>query len=243
MLKALKEGKVNSSWIDPNEDWEIAVASFIKKILDESDGAAFQEDFLKTLELVLAPGLWNSLSQTVLKCTAPGVPDIYQGTELWDLSLVDPDNRRPVDYAIRRQLLAETSDPSEMIADWRNGKIKLHVLKSLLRFRREHAAFFRSSDYQPVPVIGARANHAVAFLRSHGTEQLLVITCRLTAALGSRPLQETWSETTIALPSGSRGTWHNLLTAENTVIERDQPELSGLLVSFPFAVLHRSVKS
>ncbi len=240
MLKALKEGKVNSSWVEPNEDWENAVCKFIESILDENSGASFQQEFLPLVEKVSVPGMWNSLSETILKCTSPGVPDIYQGTDLWDLSLVDPDNRRPVNYDIRSEALASlnNSSPEELIADWKSGRIKLDVIRRLLRFRREEAAFFRQADYLGLEVSGRHADHCVAFLRSNPGKQLLVIISRLTASMGDNLTGRAWEDTIIHLPDLQGGCqWHDILTG--TVLENDhgnQLPVGSMLKHYPFAV-------
>ncbi len=156
MTKAVKEAKVNSSWTEPNTAWEEAVMSFISAILDPGKSP----DFLTSLSVFVTRlarlGAWNSVTQVVLKCTSPGVPDFYQGTELLDLSLVDPDNRRPVDYALRRKLLAEVASehPRNLRSQVEDGRLKLFAIRSLLQFRRDHASLFSEGDYQPIEVHG-----------------------------------------------------------------------------------------
>jgi (1->4)-alpha-D-glucan 1-alpha-D-glucosylmutase len=247
MLKALKEGKVNSSWVEPNEDWENAVSKFIANILDETSGAPFQREFLPLVDKVFAPGMWNSLSETVLKCTCPGVPDIYQGTDLWDFSLVDPDNRQPVDYNTRTKALdsIDGASPAELINDWKSGRIKLNIIRRLLRFRRNEAAFFRQADYQGLEVSGSHAEHCVAFLRSDGESHLLVITSRLTASIGGDIVGSAWGGTTIHLPDTRLGCeWHEILSDTTWASDNsDQLSVASMLKHYPFAVAFMSAGS
>ncbi len=144
MAKALKEAKVNTSWIQPNEKWDETVNDFIRRVLDPSPKNKFLPTFFPIAEEIARLGAINSLTQVAVKLTAPGVPDIYQGNELWDFSLVDPDNRRSVDYGYRQKLLDSLTgtNPAELIQSWPDGRIKLFLTQRLLRFRREESAFF-----------------------------------------------------------------------------------------------------
>ena len=132
MAKALKEAKVNTSWIQPNEEWDSAMSDFVARVLDSSPKNKFLPTFLPVAEEIARLGAINSLTQVALKLTAPGVPDIYQGNEIWNLSFVDPDNRRPVDYQQRRELLAslETASPEQLLQNWPDGRIKLLMTTS-----------------------------------------------------------------------------------------------------------------
>ena len=146
MAKALKEAKINTSWIQPNEEWDAAMHDFVARILDSSPRNKFLPIFLPAAKEIIRLGAINSLTQTLLKLTSPGVPDIYQGTEIWDYSLVDPDNRRPVDYDLRRQMLKSLSSatPGELMQTWPDGRIKLFLTKQLLQFRRGARGSFRA---------------------------------------------------------------------------------------------------
>src|SRR2546428_528615 len=156
MAKALHEAKINTSWIQPNEEWDVAVGTFVAKILDPSARNKFLPIFLPVAQEIARLGAVNSLTQTLLKLTSPGVPDIYQGTEIWDYSLVDPDNRRPVDYAQRREMLEtlETAKPDELMHAWPDGRIKMFLTQRVLRFRREHADLFQRGEYLPLRASG-----------------------------------------------------------------------------------------
>ena len=186
MVKAVKEAKVNSSWIEPNEAWEEATTSFVEKILDEETNGKFCRDLAELAQLVARLGAINSLAQAIIKCTAPGVPDFYQGTEVWDFSLVDPDNRRKVDYLARRRLLASLrhAHPRELLEDWQSGRIKLFVIKRLLAFRAENQRLFLKGSYQEVPITGEHSHSVIAFERKFGSQRLLVIVPRLTYRVG-----------------------------------------------------------
>ena len=140
---------------------------FVAKILDPSPKNKFLPQFIPLAEEIARLGAINSLTQTVLKFTSPGVPDIYQGNEIWDYSLVDPDNRRPVDYDLRRKLLCglKNATAQELLGNWPDGRIKLMVTRRLLHLRRAHAEFFRQGNYIPLQTSGAFADSAVAFMR------------------------------------------------------------------------------
>jgi len=186
------------------------------------------EAFLAEHRLV-ERGRLNSLSQTTLMLTCPGIPDIYQGTELWDFSLVDPDNRRAVDYALRRRLLKELGDapPELALHKAEEGGSKLWLVHRVLGHRRRHAeAYDASSGYAPLPVSGAKAEHAVAFARSGG---LVVLVPRLVVGL-----DDGWGDTTVAIPPGR---WISLLTDE--AVDGGDVAASTLLRRFPVAVLAR----
>ncbi len=169
MAKALKEAKMNTSWIQPNEQWDAAVNEFVARVLDPSPKNKFLPAFLPMAEEVARLGVINSLTQVALKLTVPGVPDIYQGNEIWDFSLVDPDNRRPVDYRRRREILDSLGGvaPEELLQHWPDGRIKLFLTQRLLRFRREHPALFQQGSYLPLSAMGTFANCCVAFVRAH----------------------------------------------------------------------------
>src|SRR5205085_9582514 len=169
MTKALNEAKLNTSWIQPNEEWLAGTRDFVARILEANPKNKFLPTFLPVAEEIARLGAINSLAQTLLKLTSPGVPDIYQGNEIWNFSLVDPDNRRPVDYQQRRELLAslETAPPEELLRQWPDGRIKLLLTQRLLRLRREHAELFKRGNYVPLTVSGEFADCCVAFAREH----------------------------------------------------------------------------
>jgi (1->4)-alpha-D-glucan 1-alpha-D-glucosylmutase len=242
MLKAIKEAKVNSSWTEPNEAWEQALSHFVESLLDPKLSRRFLAELAQFADQIAAPGALNSLAETILKCTAPGVPDLYQGTEIWDFSLVDPDNRRPVDYEHRRALLAslENATPAELLADWTSGRIKLFVVQRLLHFRRAQAEFFRKADYRGLAISGAQANNLLGFTRRWESGQLLVLVPRLTTRLGFPPLGSTWRDTAFSLEDDNASPWENVFTGATIELPGRQALVAPVLADFPFAVLWRA---
>jgi (1->4)-alpha-D-glucan 1-alpha-D-glucosylmutase len=175
MTKAAREAGVETSWIDVDEAYEQALATFIGAVLNRERSAAFLEDFLPLQERVAEAGMVNGLAQTVLKLTLPGVPDIYQGTEFWDLSLVDPDNRRPVAFDRHERLLGAGASWTRLRADWRNGEIKQRLIRDLLAVRRRLPALFREGSFEPLVTLGAHAGRLLAFARRHEGQAILVM--------------------------------------------------------------------
>ncbi|MGZ4966964.1 MAG: malto-oligosyltrehalose synthase, partial [Chthoniobacterales bacterium] len=202
IAKAMKEAKINTSWIQPNEQWDNAVANFIAKILQAGGKNKFIQSFLPVAEEIARLGAINSLSQLILKLMTPGVPDIYQGNEIWDFSLVDPDNRRAVDYQKRREMLDSLGQisPNELLSSWTDGRIKLFVTQRLLRFRREHPDLFAKGNYVPLTVSGTHAESVVAFARAHENQWVIVVVPRLSSRVGFPPIGERWQDTAIELP-------------------------------------------
>ena len=192
MLKAIREAKQTTSWINRNTEYETAVSSFISTLLNPGAKNRFLDDFVPFQCRVARIGLWNSLSQTLLKLTCPGVPDIYQGNELWDFRLVDPDNRRPVDY-LRRQQMFESirvwgKDPDalstgRLLETPEDGRLKMYLIWRTLCLRQQQPDLFQQGEYLPLAVEGAKANHVVAFARKSGTTRALVVVPRLVAGL------------------------------------------------------------
>jgi (1->4)-alpha-D-glucan 1-alpha-D-glucosylmutase len=184
-IKAAREGKLETSWLNPDEDYEQGLRGFVRAILDRERAGAFLGSFERFARRTALLGALNSLTQLVLKATMPGVPDFYQGTETWDLSLVDPDNRRPVDFASRQAALSVSANPdwSELAAHWMDGRIKLALTHRLLSLRNELPAVFRDGGYEPVEVTGPHRDHILAFRRSAGRDQVLVAAARNFAAM------------------------------------------------------------
>ena len=226
MLKAVREAKQLTSWTAPNGEYEQALQHFITGALADETFVADLSAFVDELK---TPGWVNSLAQTLLKLTAPGVPDIYQGCDLWDLSLVDPDNRRPVDYALRQRLLAEMegASPDDIWARRDEGLPKLWVIRQALTARRERpAAFGPRGAYEPLTAQGAKAEHVVAFARGG---EVIAVAPRLIIGLGGD-----WADTSLAVPEGR---WRNMLTGE--IVEGGEVWLAATLRRFPVALLVR----
>lgn len=218
IIKAMREAKVHTSWISPNEDYERATRRFIKAILKPEKANPFLKAFAEFHAPIVRAGIYNSLAQTLLKITSPGAPDFYQGAELWDLSLVDPDNRRSVDFAKQRELLAslpteDEGDPTELIsrltADPRDGLIKLYLTSRALRFRRARPALFAEGCYLPLAARGEKGNHVIAFARALGKQAAVVVTGRFFTRLGdlNQPPtgREVWGDSDLALNHTSIG--------------------------------------
>jgi (1->4)-alpha-D-glucan 1-alpha-D-glucosylmutase len=179
-LKAAREGKEETSWLNPHEAYEDGVNSFIDKILDPALSGEFLEALQTLARRIALLGALNSLGQLTLKATLPGVPDFYQGTEYWDLSLVDPDNRRPVDFAARQEALGslEAPDWRGLINIWPDGQLKLAWTRHLLKLRNELADVFALGEYEPLEVRGAHADHVIAFARHRGRAAAIVVVGR-----------------------------------------------------------------
>jgi (1->4)-alpha-D-glucan 1-alpha-D-glucosylmutase len=204
LVKAAREAKEHTSWLQPDPAYENAFTEFAAAILKPGVSSQFRADFLAFQSVVAYYGAINALTQVLLKITAPGVPDFYQGTELWDFSLVDPDNRRPVDFAARAQLLAALREDAsrdrrglvrDLLANWEDGRVKLYLTAEALHCRRGHAELFAAGDYVPLAVTGARREHVCAFARRQDATWALVVTPRLTARLASavRSAAQEWS--------------------------------------------------
>jgi (1->4)-alpha-D-glucan 1-alpha-D-glucosylmutase len=261
MLKAIREAKQNTSWINRNTEYEAAVSSFVRALLGPAAKNRFLSDFVPFQRLVARIGLWNSLSQTLLKLTCPGVPDIYQGNELWDFSLVDPDNRRPVDY-IRRQEMFEcirghagsadsSSINSTSIRGWlekpEDGRLKLYLIWKTLCLRQEQPALFQQGEYLPLAVGGSKADHVIAFARKFEGTSVIVVVPRLVASLlndsdidlppiGAR----IWQDTQVLLPCACREACRNVFTGKALeLVKADgqtKIDVSSALAEFPVAL-------
>jgi len=238
VTKALREAKRHTSWVNPNEGYENATLALVRALIDR-DGR-FIERFRPLARRLAFLGMLNGLSRTILKMTLPGVPDIYQGSEFWDFSLVDPDNRRPVDYEARMRALGEDEPLESLLANWQDGRIKQHIITRLLHDRLAAPSPYSEGDYKPLEVQGSHADRLVAFTRQHGSGTLAVVVPRLWAAFAPDdrlPLDRSiWQDTTCALPEGG---WLNVLTGEDIMAEGSGQKIGDLLVSTPFAVFRR----
>jgi (1->4)-alpha-D-glucan 1-alpha-D-glucosylmutase len=231
MQKAIHEAKVHTSWINPNPTYDRGIEQFISRILDRKKNGKFLADFQAFQQRISHYGFFNSLSQLLLKVASPGVPDVYQGTELWDYSLVDPDNRRPVDYAQRQQVVAQLKTRlaegperwpalARELAEARgDGRIKMYTLLQALYCRREHSDLFTTGEYIPVHASGDRDEHICAFLRRHEGQAALVVVPRLLSRIcgaSELPLgHAVWQEASLFVPALDAPThWRNVFTAE-----------------------------
>jgi (1->4)-alpha-D-glucan 1-alpha-D-glucosylmutase len=259
MVKAVREAKVNTSWINPDNAYEQAIQRFVATVLDRQEGAVFLDDLEGFLATIGDAGLLSALSQALLKLTCPGVPDLYQGTELWDFSLVDPDNRQPVDWALRSRLLADlegrVAEPdadlrglaAELLAERVDGRVKLYLIWRALDARRRQPALQPGGGYRPLDVTGSRADHVCAFARlppGGGDGHVIVIAPRWFTRLrgpGGLPLgPEVWEEGAVVLDAvpAAHG-YRHVFTGEVVPVNREGPTLSlaSALASFPVALL------
>jgi (1->4)-alpha-D-glucan 1-alpha-D-glucosylmutase len=252
MLKAAHEAKLRTSWTNPNPEYEAALSAFVGALLKQVEPNIFLDDLRRQAETFAWFGALNSLSMALIKFTSPGVPDIYQGNELMDLSLVDPDNRRPVDYALRESQLnaltamASTLDLAvnalSLARSPHDGRAKLWLSWRLLDFRRRHTTLFCAGDYLPLRTHGAGGKHLIAYTRQHENTTLLVIAPRLFARLlreaGKLPVgQELWADSAVetALPDGTQ--LKNIVTGEMLVVAAGHIMVGEALASFPVAAL------
>jgi len=255
LLKAIHEAKVHTSWISPHALYDEAVLRFAEAVLDPARSSAFLADFTQFQARIANFGALNSLAQVLVKMTAPGVPDFYQGTELWDFSLVDPDNRRPVDWALRRRrlddLVAEIENTHDLAALARSliksredGRAKLYLIRQGLAFRQARAALFAHGEYRPLEARGPLAEHLCAFARVANDVVSLTVVPRHLAKRGidDPPLgAEYWADTWIALPDDLGARFSNVLTREpveaHLTAQGRGLMLGSVLQSFPVALL------
>jgi len=250
MLKAVREAKLRTSWTDPDAEYEHAIETFITRLLDGATNRPFLRDIAQFVDALEPQGRWNSLAQVVVHLTAPGVPDVYQGSELPFRALVDPDNRRPVDWEARERALdklhaalapgAEAS--TERLAEWcarpEDDGLKLYLVSRLLHLRADHALLFTKGSYVPLHAAGTNAQRVFAFGRVHAGEPVIVIVPRLTCGLGGTPIGEAWEDTRLSIPAvESNGTWACRLSGAVVHASGGTIPLSEVLKHLPVAVL------
>ena len=257
VVKALREAKVHSSWLNPNTQYDDAVLDFVSRLLDAEIGREFLDDFLRFQKRVAWYGAVNSLAQTLLKLTVPGVADTYQGTEIPDFSLVDPDNRRPVDYALRRKMLDDLRErvlasPGDVAAfahelseTLEDGRAKLYVMWRLLHLRQENPGLFAEGEYLPLTGCGPRAENLFAFARRWNGVTAVVAVPRLSTRLspdaGRPPLgAAVWSDTRLILSDAEPdGPWVNAFTQKRVTSVHGDLSAADLFAEFPAALLLR----
>jgi (1->4)-alpha-D-glucan 1-alpha-D-glucosylmutase len=255
IIKSVREAKVHTEWLKPDLAYEEAYLRFVEAILDPADGNPFPAELAAAAEKLAFYGMVNSLARTFLKMLAPGVPDFYQGTELWDFSFVDPDNRRAVDYERRKKLLHDIQGRDlgnradlldELLASWKDGRVKLFLTYQTLNFRRGHRNLFLEGEYMPLEVRGDMQEHVCAFARRCGDEWVVAAVPRLMAGsmsfgnIGS--LAQVWGTAGISLPQAAPRDWRNVLTGEKlaSVAGQDFRELPlrEVFAGFPAALLY-----
>lgn len=261
MIKALREAKVNTSWINPNTNYENTLVNFIEAILNNKRRNKFLKDFQVFQKKISAYGIYNSLSQTLLKITSPGIPDFYQGTELWDFSLVDPDNRRPVDYNIRINMLEELKRNEREMPLWKlaneltinkdTGKIKLYLTYNALNYRKAHREIFERGEYIPLETTGERSDNTCSFMRKFENSAVLVVAPRFITRLIPQPEslpfgKEVWKDSFIVLPNEeTEKKYRNIFTGEIVTTVRYKEStilyLSEIFAHFPVALMERVI--
>jgi (1->4)-alpha-D-glucan 1-alpha-D-glucosylmutase len=252
MVKAAREAKLHTSWISPSGAHEETLVCFIRSVLDRREDNCFPEDFLRFQASILHPGLLNSISQTLLKITSPGVPDFYQGTEMWDFRLVDPDNRRPVDFSKRRRALTSLTRAAEagaapladrLLQELPDGRLKLHVTTRALRARRRRLKLFIDGDYIPLEVDGKRKNHAIAFARRYDDDMVLALSGRFFSRLPDPPIGTAWKGTRLRTSGEWSARYRDALTDETIELEDEgdgcELDLSSAFTHLPVALLCR----
>jgi (1->4)-alpha-D-glucan 1-alpha-D-glucosylmutase len=243
IIKAVREAKVHTAWIKPDSDYEDAFTAFVEAALNDP---GFLEHFMPFQKKVAHYGLFNALSMALIKMTFPGVPDFYQGTELWDLNLVDPDNRRPVDFQKRERRLREIRErkgadlAAELLAGREDGRVKLFLIHKVLEARNRHRDLFQHGAYTPLDLVGAHREHGIAFARTLGDRWALTVAPRFLTGLieeSDLPLgSKVWEDTAVALPPGAPTRWHDAVLGR--VLEaRNALPLSDVLNTFPAALL------
>jgi (1->4)-alpha-D-glucan 1-alpha-D-glucosylmutase len=249
MMKAVKEAKSHTSWLDPNEEYEKALEKFVATTLDEKSSKKFLNDFESFQKTIAFFGYFNSLSQLALKMTSPGVPDLYQGCELWDFSLVDPDNRRPVDFDLRKEILQQVQSVAakgrngirKLLAQPETGTVKMYLLWRALELRNSHEQLFEQGQYIPLEATGEHAAHVIAFAREYKGRCVVTVAPRLIAALCKKrktpPLGEAvWSNTTVRLHSRA-ARFRNVLSGDLISASKSELQISDILRSFPVGIL------
>lgn len=243
--KALREAKLRTSWSTPNTDYEAACRQYLTQLLLAEDARDLREDIAEAA-LSLAPaGALNSLGQTLLRLTTPGVPDLYQGNEFWDFSLVDPDNRRPVDFAARVATLADTlTEADEKLNQWHSGAIKQHLIAKVLDLRKRHPTLFLKGDYQPLTVEGAQADRVIAFVRHYRGKYLIMVIPRLAMnLLAGNPTPyvppEQWGDTRVLLPDELNDTGLSAVFSRHSLdVTQGSLALRDVLTDFPVNLLY-----
>lgn len=249
VIKAVREAKVHTAWLRPDSDYEAAYMDFVDSVLEDEQ---FIKEMLPFQKMVAQYGIFNSLSQTLLKATAPGVPDVYQGTEFWDLSHVDPDNRRPVDFDLRISVLRDIKEKAqkdipnligELFSTRSDARIKLFLINRILEARKENRELFQEGDYLPLEVTGKFKDNVVAFARKYGDKVAIAIApLFLTSVVkpGEDPLGEAvWNDTRIELPPGMPSVWKDAITAQ-TIQANGKVLIGEALKHFPVALLINS---
>ncbi len=250
VVKAVREAKIHTAWLQPDTDYESAFVSFVESILDPVRGAFFLEEFLPFQRQIAHYGMFNGLSQVLIKMAAPGIPDVYQGSELWDLSLVDPDNRRPVDYTVRQELLTEIQHKTntdivglihELMERREDGRIKLFVIKRALDARARHRELFTYGQYVPIEAAGHFGDHLIAFGRRLDNRAIIAVAPRfLTQVVGPEDIplgHDIWRDTRLNISLTDGAGVQDLITGQTLSAEQGL-DAGTILQHVPVALLY-----
>jgi (1->4)-alpha-D-glucan 1-alpha-D-glucosylmutase len=261
MQKALHEAKVHTSWINPNSAYEEAMTKFVERILEPSAENKFLQEFRQFQAPIARAGLWNSVAQVLIKIASPGVPDFYQGNEIWAFDLVDPDNRRPVNYEARSKMLAglraqADRDRPGLLDRLRenlcDGAIKMFIASEALRFRRDHRELFSQGSYTGLAPEGGRARHVVAFARAIENQSMVALTARFFLKLCNshgKPIGDVWGNTTVALPRKTRHeSFQDIFTGQTITAQKSEDgslvlPLNKVFSQCPVALLFAETRS
>jgi (1->4)-alpha-D-glucan 1-alpha-D-glucosylmutase len=242
--KSLREAKLQSSWLKPDAALEAAADDFLADLLDPDRSAPFLQTLSSFVARIAPAGVLNSLVQTTLRNTLPGVPDIYQGSECWDFTLVDPDNRRPVDFSVRTRTLREIPDGDPFASAWGNDRIKQYLIARLLGLRKSVPALFTYGDYQPLMAEGTRHEHILAFSRRYQRTYLVVIVpIHVGALCGTDTLMlpaNWWGDTSVSLPR-DMDSFQDILRSDAPAIVGSKIDLADHLAITPLLVLQSSL--
>ncbi|OLU05334.1 maltooligosyl trehalose synthase [Pseudomonas reinekei] len=244
--KALREAKLQSSWSAPNDVYEQATERFTQRLLLSPEGDLLRTALAKVVRTIAVPGALNGLAQTLLRMTVPGVPDLYQGNEFWDFSLVDPDNRRPVDYASRQQALQQPFNLPDLMEHWRDGRIKQALIARTLTLRAEHAELFRHGTYQALDINGSQAHRVLGFVRQwEGKRAIVIVPIRCAPLLENSAVPRVdapqWGDTRIHLPFTTAGENLKGLFSSATVTEHKELLISDALGDFPVNLIIQTI--
>jgi len=243
--KALREAKLQSSWAAVNDAYEQATQMFLERLLLGDEGLPLRSAIAEAVQAIAPAGALNSLAQTLLRMTVPGVPDLYQGNEFWDFSLVDPDNRRPVDFQARREAMQADNTPVALVRDWRDGRVKQALIARTLALRAEYSQLFHQGSYQPLEVVGKHAQRVLAFMREHEQQRAIVVVPIHAAGLlenGAVPqvAASDWGDTRVSLPFAAEDGKFKGLFSSATVTPQRELMVSAALGDFPVNVFIQS---
>jgi len=236
--KALREAKLQSSWSAPNEPYEQAARAFLERLMLSPEGLSLRGAIAGAAQAIACCGALNGLAQTLLHMTVPGVPDLYQGNEFWDFSLVDPDNRRAVDFTVRQQALQTPVDAEQLLHNWRDGHIKQALIARTLAVRAQYPQLFRRGRYQALQVVGSEAERVLAFARElNGQRAIVLVPVRVAPLLESSATPQVpallWGDTRVKLPFTAPGEKLKGLFTTGAVTHHKELLISAALGDFP----------